>query len=286
MTRWYVCGVLGTCSVLAALMTQPVQASDQKVYFKVDAGLSLVQDVKLKSGFGGYNWTVNSTLGQIYPPGGGVTQEAQWIENFFPGFQAQVNQDIQNGIIRPGGDAQNAVVGAQVASDGKPKAKFDPGFRVDLAGGYNISDAFALELEVGVLYNPFDIKGDLDGRIEVDNISYGYFHSGGKIKDLDLWQIPMLINGVYTFQTDSKFKPFLGVGVGGIFTIMDGDAISSESDFTFAYQGMAGLNYELSECVDLGLAYKFLGTLDQEFDDVETDPILSHSFLLSLTWRF
>lgn len=285
ITRWCVCGVLGTCGVLAALMTQPVQASDQKVYFKVDAGLSLVQDVKIKSGLG-YEWTVDSTLGEIYPQGGGGTEEAEWIEEFFPGFQNQVNQDIQNGIIRPNGNAQDAVVEATVEGSGKPKCKFDPGFRVDLVGGYNISDAFALELEAGLLYNPFDIKGDVYGSIYVDSMSYGHFKDSMKIKDLDLWQIPILLNGVYTFKMDSKFKPFLGVGVGGIFTIIDGDELGSENDFTFAYQGMAGINYELSECVDIGLAYKFLGTLDHKFDDVKTDPILSHSFLASLTWRF
>lgn len=232
-TRWYVCGVLGVCTLLTAFMTQPAQAADQKTYFKLDAGLSLVQDIKVKNGS---------------------------LDDF------------------------NSIAPEYGVGVDKVKFKMDPGFRFDLVGGYNISEAFALELEAGVLFNAVDairVSGSVDGssgsgEVDLDDLDL----------DMYLWQFPILINGVYTFQTGSKFKPFLGVGVGGIFTVMDGDETGSECDFTFAYQGMAGLNYELSEWVDLGLTYKFLGTLDQEFDDVETDPILSHSFLLSLTWRF
>lgn len=277
---------MGACSVLAALMTQPVQASDQKVYFKVDAGLSLVQDTKIKSGVD-YSFADSATLGEIYPFGieSGPVQEWQWLEQYYPGFRQQVINDIQAGLIRPTGYAPDAVVNYYEAARSS-KCKFDPGFRVDLVGGYNISEAVALELEVGLIYNPFDVKYKAYGTFTVDDLVYDSWSYSDKIKDLDLWQIPILLNGVYTFQTESKLKPFLGVGVGGIFTIVDGDEWGSDSDFTFAYQGMAGLNYELSECVDVGLAYKFLGTLDHKFDDVKTDPILSHSFLASLTWRF
>src|ERR1051325_108844 len=36
---------------------------------------------------------------------------------------------------------------------GLSKAKFEPGFRIDVAGGYDFTDWLAVELEVGVICN-------------------------------------------------------------------------------------------------------------------------------------
>ena len=48
MIKWCVYGALGTCSVLAALVAQPVQAAEQYAYFSMDAGVALVPDIEVK----------------------------------------------------------------------------------------------------------------------------------------------------------------------------------------------------------------------------------------------
>ena len=113
-------------------------------------------------------------------------------------------------------------------------------------------------------------------------MSYPWEESGGNV---NLWQVPVFLNGVYTFNFNPKFKPFLGAGAGGIATFLEAYGFS-ESDFTFGYQGMAGLKYAVADKVDLGLTYKFLGTLDHDFDGLKTDATMSHSFLAALTIRF
>jgi opacity protein-like surface antigen len=234
--------------VLAALIAQPVQAADQKSYFSMDAGLSIVQDIEIKS-----------IAGVNFPLSGKV-----------PGTLL--------GLKVP-----SSLAGTSVSID-KPKFTMSPGFRFDLIGGYNLSETVALELEAGLLYNAFDkltISGS-GGGVPV-SASARLSDSG---LDMSLWQVPVFVNGVYTFKLDSKFKPFLGAGVGGVFTLihMDAGGLSdNESDFTFAFQGMAGVKYQVSDKVDIGVTYKFLGSLDHDFSGVKTDGIYSHSFLAALT---
>lgn len=233
-------GVLGSCCLLAALIAQPAQAADQVFYFKADAGLALVQDVDVKS-IEGYALPLTGTLSDP-------------VTVF--------------GITIPAG----------TYTVNKPKVSFDPGLRVDMIGGYKVSETVALELEAGLLYNSLD-KLSISGTQDTVPFSHSY-----KL-NANLWQVPVFVNGVYTFKLDSKFKPFLGAGVGGVWTCVEGSG-ESESDFTFAYQGMAGIRYELSNTMDIGLTYKFLGSLDHEFGGIKTDGIYSHSILAAFTFRF
>lgn len=105
------------------------------------------------------------------------------------------------------------------------------------------------------------------------------------LDDFSLYQVPVLANFLYTFPLESKFKPFVGVGAGGVFVMVDtGD--DSESDFVFAYQAMAGCSYAIRENFDVGISYKFLGTSSPEFGGVKTSDIFTHSILAQLNYRF
>lgn len=153
------------------------------------------------------------------------------------------------------------------------KISFDPGVRVDLVGGCRFSDCLAAEIELGGMWNQADkLKG---GNLPDRNV------------DANLWQVPLMANLVYTFPLQSRFKPFIGAGAGGIYTRLEGGNVNGDQDdFQFAYQGFAGISYVLNECMDIGLTYKFLGTLDHHFDDFSTKPIYNHSLLASFNWRF
>lgn len=159
----------------------------------------------------------------------------------------------------------------------KPKFSFDPGARFSLSGGCQLTDSIAAELETGFLYNSFN-------KVE-------YSASGFVSRELDfdanLWQVPFLANVIYTVPLHSRFKPFIGGGAGGIWSRIEGrDAGGDHDDVVFAYQGMAGVKYALNENVDIGLTYKFLGTLDQDFDGLKTEDAYNHSILAGLTWKF
>ena len=101
--------------------------------------------------------------------------------------------------------------------------EFDTGVRFDFAGGYKITDAFAVELEVGFAYNSVDSFNFHYGQdYEADISDYGL--------DFDLYQIPMLVNLSYTIPLNSKIKPFVGVGVGGLAAIASAEMYGFEED--------------------------------------------------------
>ena len=166
------------------------------------------------------------------------------------------------------------------------KVKFDPGIRGDVVFGYNFCDSFAAELEVGVLAN------------SISSIS------GNQLSDFgasaDLYQIPLLVNAVYRLPLKGPLTAYVGVGVGGAATILQGNNVPlfnfnpnssySDVDYTFAYQAMAGLKYAINRNIDLGIAYKFIGTTDHQWTDngvvFSSDGTMAHTILATFTWKF
>ena len=164
--------------------------------------------------------------------------------------------------------------------------KFDTGFRAGAELGYNINRSFAVELEVGIIRNTINQAGNQPLS------SYG--------ANAELNEIPLLVNGIYTFQLKGDFKPYVGVGVGMMAGILNSSKVTGLSsnnnptydgtDYTFAYQAELGFKYLLNKHINLGLAYKFTGTTDHSWTDnninLKTDGTMTHSIEATFTWRF
>jgi opacity protein-like surface antigen len=160
---------------------------------------------------------------------------------------------------------------------------FDPGIRADLGLGCNLCASFAVELESGVVWNSIHQIGS--NRLSIFNAS------------ADLYQIPVIVNGIYKFPLHGNFKPYVGVGVGAVGGLFEGSSIPattsssySDLDFTFAYQGTLGFKYSVCKHAEVGLAYEFLGTTDHEWSDqgvtFKSDGTMTHSLMATLTWKF
>jgi opacity protein-like surface antigen len=147
--------------------------------------------------------------------------------------------------------------------------KFDPGVRVDVAGGYHITERFGAELSVGYVFNSVDEVSGGPAGFNVD----------------DLMQVPVMINLVYRVAADIPIEPFLGGGVGGVLSVLSLNSTTQE-DFAFGYQGFVGAKYRISEQTEVTVVYKFLGTTDLEFEDFETDGSLTHAFAVGLRYSF
>ncbi len=182
--------------------------------------------------------------------------------------------------VPPGGDLFGFAATPGTYTVSKPKLTFDPGARVDLAIGYNFNPSWSTEIEAGAIWNSVDkIKFQATGPA-------GSFSEEIK-PDANFWQVPLLANLIYKLPLQSRLKPFVGIGAGGIFTRLEGKDINgNQDDIGFAYQGMAGITYALSDAVDIGLTYKFLGTLEQKYSGAKTENIYNHSILASLAFKF
>jgi len=168
------------------------------------------------------------------------------------------------------------------------KLEFDPGVHLSAAGGYQVTDWFAAELQTGFSINGVD-KFSPSSNIRVRDSSFGNF--------------PMMANAVFQYPCRCGFIPFVGGGLGASISTFFADDISdgtvivdgTDSDAVFAYQVFGGLRYELSERMDLGLTYKYFVSQDPSWDvevrygadgKIEFDQIPTHIIAFTFTLRF
>ena len=178
----------------------------------------------------------------------------------------------------------------------------DAGIRFNLPIGYQPVDWFAVEFAPGIIWNkmsswnlelsgsatipPDTISGNLNLPIEVEG---GYF------------QVPLVVNFIFKIPTDSPWVPYIGGGIGASFTYMNWTRLSyggfSEdlsnvdgSCWSLAYQGIAGLDYKITDEVSLGLKYIFTGTGNQNFGGsfqyLDTNGSYSQNVMLNCTLNF
>lgn len=172
-----------------------------------------------------------------------------------------------------------------IKDTGGAEASFNPGVAADFCFGYFLNDAWALEFETGVFWNSIDKVGG----VSLDSLGV----------NIDLYQIPFKLNLVYHVPTQGSWTPYLGVGAGGMASVLCGEASGSSpigsgetttTDFTFTYQAFAGVKYKISENAQIDLGYRFLGTLDHDWEEdganFRTEGIYTHAFVASFTWRF
>jgi len=154
-----------------------------------------------------------------------------------------------------------------IAQHGHLKAETD--IRADLSVGYNLSKSFAIEAEVGGIWNP-------DSE-----------------PTWDFYQIPAMLNAIYQIRISDSWKPYVGVGAGGVFSTTHA-LLFHDSDWSAGYQAEAGIKYVVSSHVDIDLGYKFLGVTGYEFRsrrglsiaDLRVNDLYTHSVQMSLTWKF
>jgi opacity protein-like surface antigen len=148
------------------------------------------------------------------------------------------------------------------------KLGMDTGYRIGLAGGYNLNKWAAIELETGFIYNEFE---DSNG-------------------DAWLGMVPVLANAVFRYENQTRFVPFIGAGAGGAFSILEAPT-DSDTDFVFAWQLMAGVDYKIGENMCLGVRYNYFSTCDQSYDfgngvEIKLKDVATHSVGVAFTYRF
>ena|SRR5664279_1508591 len=157
-------------------------------------------------------------------------------------------------------------------ASGSGTLKFDPGIRLDMAGGYQFTPWLAAELETGIIFNNASTTSK----------------DGADKNDLYMTQVPLMANVTCQVPLASRLHPFLGAGVGAVKTSLENSNWLSNqqsgNDTTFAYQGFAGIRYEINSRMELGLEYKFFGTAEHKFEGL--GGTRTQSLALSFLIRF
>jgi len=176
------------------------------------------------------------------------------------------------------GDIESDAQGARNAQT----VEFDDGFIGYAAVGYEFTRILSVEAEIG--YH----------SVDVSDLEFGNF-TGQNVEGEET---------VFTFMANviaqfgkKKIKPYIGVGIGGANYELDSLEATNfqppdEADETvFAYQFIAGVGYQVTPKIQVGVDYRYRGlgdiTLDdgiQALDDSEIGG--SHSILASLKYSF
>jgi outer membrane protein OmpA-like peptidoglycan-associated protein len=162
------------------------------------------------------------------------------------------------------------------------KLTFNPGFTVSGSAGFGFENHLRPEFELSFRRNLVDeAKGPTSGPA-----STGHFNTTAFMGNL-----------FYDFDTRSGFTPYIGAGVGGALISADqagqvfsGDTIKS-TPFMFAYQGIAGAAFELSENLDFTVDYRYFRTLSPDFKTaaglkVDDASYASHNVMIGLRYVF
>ena len=176
------------------------------------------------------------------------------------------------------------------------EADYDNGIGVYAALGHASANGWRKELEFSFRQNDLrHLPGD----------GLGFTGWGENTVDGDIQSLAFMANLIKDFKTDSGVTPYLGVGVG--LARLEADYIGSDPNFSggfgalsvnddeigLAYQGIAGLAFELAEGLILDLSYRYFATSEMEFDgtlaglpeEFEQD-YNSHSLFAGLRWNF
>ena len=147
----------------------------------------------------------------------------------------------------------------------------DPNLTIDGASfsmdhGYNVGAAFGWDV--------------------TSNFSFGvdlmYTNSDYKIFPGKLETFSVMGTAYYNFDIGSKWRPFVGAGIGGV---QESVTALSGSDFVFGYQGVAGVSYPLAEKTAVVLAYKYQGASDGSINPFNNIWYQSHNISAGLIFN-
>jgi OOP family OmpA-OmpF porin len=142
---------------------------------------------------------------------------------------------------------------------------------------------------VGYGFDQWRVEGELSYR------DSGISKVGGASGSGSTTALAPMINGVYEFLPQSKWHPFVGLGIGTAY--VDNGTVKknstnaySGSDWQFAYQGFAGVGYDLTDNWQLKTQYRYFSTLDYETKATAGTKLDSeyrdHAVLVGFTYKF
>ncbi|CAA7626793.1 Outer membrane protein and related peptidoglycan-associated protein [Candidatus Terasakiella magnetica] len=153
------------------------------------------------------------------------------------------------------------------------------------------SDAGWLAIgEVGYAFGPMKLEAEISYRANgIDKVA-------GQNGKGDTSAIAPMVNGVYEFLPQSAIHPFVGAGIGAAYVnagtvSQNGTNVYKGGDWQFAYQGFAGVGYDISQNVELKAQYRYFSTLDYKTKAIPggqklTSEYADHAILIGFNYKF
>ncbi|WP_337997600.1 OmpA family protein [Oleispirillum naphthae] len=152
--------------------------------------------------------------------------------------------------------------------------------------------------QFGYDFGGLKLEGEFGARTnDIDKLKNRATASGRNGASGSTTVYSLMGNAIYDFNATGALHPFLGAGIGPAYvdinpvTDSDGARVYSGEDWRFAYQGFAGVGYDIDANWTLKGQYRYFATLDGDVSmsgsgvggDTEYK---SHEVLIGLTYRF
>lgn len=154
------------------------------------------------------------------------------------------------------------------------------GFAGILSGGYQFESNWRVQGEFAARLNSLeDISGTGSAAPRDGNVNV----------------FSLMADAIYGIPTGTKFTPYLGVGAGlAVVKARDLDTILGstidDSDTVFAYQGLAGIEYDITPYLKAGLDYRYFRTANTEMETAAATEVEGeyedHTLTLGLRYIF
>lgn len=201
---------------------------------------------------------------------------------------------IGAGLSYVGPDRDFESAGPPLAFDSE--ADYENGIGVYTALGHEGANGWRKEFEFS--YRQNDLR-----HLPGDGIAFTGWTED--TVDGDIQSMAFMFNLIKNFNSDSKVTPYVGLGAGMArlkasyagadpsFSGGFGSLSVNDKSWEFAYQGIAGLAFELAEGLALDLSYRYFATLDPDFSGTLAGTATSfnqeynsHSLFAGLRWNF
>ena len=163
----------------------------------------------------------------------------------------------------------------------------------DLGLGFGFNNGFRLEGVVGYRSGELDEADGVNGiPADITDVNTGTVTQfSAQSPDGNAQILDFMLNGIYDFNREGSWQPYLGAGLGvakvkakasslgfGTVTPTTSNVLGSglangfsDTETAFAYQGLVGLGYALSERLKLDLGYRYYVVEDLDFNG--RDPL-------------
>ena len=159
---------------------------------------------------------------------------------------------------------------------------FDTGWGVGGSGGYGFDNGFRVEGEVTYRQNGLNhatSPGGFSSPVSGHESSWAF-----------------MANGYYDINTGSPWTPYVGGGIGLALEqlSLNNVPVTFSSSTDFAYQGIAGIGYQITDAVNIAVEYRYFGTTGPSYG-ISGGPVPpgttydgsygSNNIMLKLRWN-
>lgn len=129
-------------------------------------------------------------------------------------------------------------------------------------GGFNPDDGWMAGFAMGGKTKW--ARAELEGMYRTNDLN------GAGSDSID--SVSIMGNAYWDFETGTRFTPYIGGGLGAAYVNVD--APGGDNSWEFAYQGMAGVNFDVNPNWTVGAEYRYFATTEVNNTDYNNHGVL------------